>query len=122
MLVKVAKGVTRTLRDGAFEALRALHSVGFVLGDARLPNLLWRTSSLVWIDMREATDGASAFPAALQRADARTLAASLLALADADAAMPADVEATISRVPARGAGDDDPYRLLARAVWGVLRP
>ena len=121
------------LCDSAFDALRALHAAGFVHGDARLPNLLWRSgggedaggfangASLVWVDMRLATDGAAELPSAMQRADARTLAASLLGRADAESEMPAAVEAAISCVPAGCTKDDASYRALARAVWDEQR-
>ena len=78
--------------------------------------------------MRLASAGdASERPSAVRRADARMLSASLLGRAGADAALPRDVEAAVSRVPAgpaaRNAGDvdrDPSYRELSRAVWGEL--
>jgi hypothetical protein len=146
VLSKVDRGPTptRALCDGAFEALRELHAAGFAHGDARLPNLMrragergadggvsaGRASSLVWVDMRLASAGdALERPSAVQRADARTLAASLLGHAGtgADAALPRDVEAAVSRVAAGPAASDTEdgdrdlsYRELSRAVWGEL--
>ena len=134
VLGRVSTRTTWALCDSAFDALRALHAAGFVHGDARLPNLLWRGggvggegaggtsgASLVWVDMRLATGGASELPSAMQRADRRTLAASLLGRVDAETEMPAAIEAAISRVPAWGAGEYSSYRALARAVWDEKR-
>jgi len=101
----------------AFEALRALHEAGFVHGDARLPNLLARgrgaAAELLWIDLREASGEASAAGALLaQRADARSLAASALGVAQGGA-LPAHVDAVLGGVPAGGGAA---YAALAAAV------
>ena len=105
----------------AFEALRALHAAGVAHGDARLPNLVRRAEdgTLLWIDLREARskgapEGVQQSAAALQaaqRADARTLAASMLGLA-AGGVLPAAVVAALVDVPTSAAA----YAALAAAV------
>jgi hypothetical protein len=104
----------------AFAALRALHLAGFAHGDARTPNLLARGSAagaeLVWIDLRAATT--SALESA-QRADGRTLAASMLGVQPG--ALPAPIDEALAAVP----GGDEAYAALAAAVWtaaGCLEP
>jgi len=104
----------------AFAALRALHVAGFAHGDARTPNLLARGSGagaeLVWIDLRAATT--SALESA-QRADGRTLAASMLGVKPG--ALPAPINEVLAAVP----GGDEAYAALAVAVWtaaGCLSP
>jgi hypothetical protein len=67
----------------AFEALAALHAVGIIHGDLRVPNLLVVGKRLVWIDLRIASLHASGGPASsgpLERLDAATLARSVLKL------------------------------------------
>jgi hypothetical protein len=109
---------SRTRYAAAFAALRALHAVGFAHGDARLPNLLSRGrrsagADLVWVDLREAAAGALE---SAQRADAGTLAASLLGAAPG-AALPAPVAAALSTVPG---GGDAAYAALAAAGWAAF--
>ena len=100
---------------GAFAALHALHAAGFAHGDARLPNMVRHGSELLWIDMRDAAVDALA---AAQRADARTLAASALRLAqERSTALPASVESAVWEVPAGGGAA---YAALAAAVWAAL--
>ena len=120
-----APATTRALCDEAFEALRALHAAGFVHGDARLPNLLRRRGggSLVWIDMVVDASCASEPVAALQRADAQTLAASLMGRTSANFAMlPDDVKTAIGCVVPRTAAAGEAalekaiYQSIARAV------
>jgi len=98
----------------AFAALRALHALGFAHGDARVPNLLTRGSGaraeLVWIDLRVAT--VDALDCA-QRADGRTLAASVLGAAPGSA-LPMPVDAALAAVPGGGSAA---YTTLAAAVW-----
>ena len=96
----------------AFGSLRALHVTGFVHGDARLPNLLAAGSRAppLWIDMRAAAAGGTQADA--RRADARTLAESILGLPHA-AALPPDVAEALAAV-APGGGCD--YSTLAVAV------
>ena len=96
----------------AFTALRALHSKRFAHGDARLPNLLarGRAAELVWIDLRHSS--ADALESA-QRADGRTLAASVLGTTRA---LPAPVDAALNGVPD---GGDAAYVALAAAVWAA---
>ena len=98
----------------AFAALRALHALGFAHGDARVPNLLTRGSGaraeLVWIDLRAAT--VDALDCA-QRADGRTLAASVLGAAPGSA-LPMPVDAALAAVPGGGSAA---YTTLAAAVW-----
>jgi len=100
----------------AFAALRALHASGFAHGDARVPNLLTRGSGaraeLVWIDLRAAA--ADALESA-QRADGRTLAASVLNAAP-DAPPPLPVVEALAGVPS---GGSEAYATLAAAVWAA---
>jgi tRNA A-37 threonylcarbamoyl transferase component Bud32 len=100
----------------AFAALRALHALGFAHGDARVPNLLTRGSGaraeLVWIDLRAAAAGALE---SAQRADGRTLAASVLNAAP-DAALPLPVVEALAGVPS---GGSEAYAALAAAVWAA---
>ena len=103
----------------AFAALGALHAAGFAHGDARLPNLLARKgvdgAGLVWIDLRAAAADTLALASA-QRADGRTLAASVLGTAPGDA-LPAPVAAALAAVPS---GGKEAYEALAAAVWAVF--
>lgn len=96
----------------AFSSLRKLHESGLVHGDARLPNLLRRVGSFapVWIDMRVSF---SVVDHAL-RADAKTLALSILSTAFLDET----VETALASVP----GDASAYTGLAAAVWLRLSP
>ena len=94
----------------AFSSLCALHAAGFAHGDARLPNLVCVGPQLLWIDLRQAAAGAAE---AAQRADARTLAASALGVAQGGE-LPAPVRAALDGLPAGGAAA---YAALADAVW-----
>jgi aminoglycoside phosphotransferase len=110
-----------------FAALRALHAAGFTHGDARLPNLLATRAhgagaELRWIDLREAAMGSIAIDlreaamgslAPAQRADARSLAASALKVAQGSA-LSARINAALDNVPS---GGDAAYAALAAAVW-----
>ena len=91
----------------AFTSLHALHKLGFAHGDARLPNLLRRVGGVapVWIDMRVSV---SVVDYAL-RADAKTLALSILSTASLDET----VENALASVP----GDASAYTSVAAAVW-----
>lgn len=104
----------------AFAALQALHGCGMAHGDARLPNLLARRSEaesegddgqLVWIDLRNAACAVWS-----QRADARQLAVSVLALGEEDA-LPGAVARALQGVPQGGA---PAYAALAAAVHAAL--
>ena len=100
----------------AFEALRALHAVGIVHGDARLPNLLAsRTdgTKLLWIDLRQVSAEGLA---AAQRDDARSLAASTLRIAQGGA-LSTRIEEKLADVPD---GGDAAYTALAETVWATL--
>ena len=86
-----------------------------------MPNLVVRGrgagAELLWIDLREAAVGALA---AAQRADARTLAASVLGVScrgDAALSLPARVDAALDRVPD---GGDAAYAALAASVWAAF--
>ena len=100
----------------AFATLRELHAAGFAHGDARLPNLLRSEGGrLLWIDLREGADdsggsGEGGLQAA-QRADARTLAASLLGIGQGDE-LPEAVLAALAGVPA----DPGAYARVAEAL------
>ena len=102
----------------AFAALHDLHAAGFAHGDARLPNLLRSEGGrLLWVDFREGADdsggsGEGGMQAA-QRADARTLAASLLGIGQGGA-LPEAVLAALAAVPS----DPLAYARVARALLG----
>jgi tRNA A-37 threonylcarbamoyl transferase component Bud32 len=106
--------ITSLLRcKRVFEALAALHAKGFPHGDARLPNLLQRSSGeLAWIDVRSPTQCPAAFAA-----DREVLAASVLG-ARRGGAEHGLVEAALDAVAAaaQGAG----YGELAVAVHRAL--
>jgi len=105
----------------AFAALRSLHALGIVHGDARLPNLLSRklgdggasVEELLWIDLRSTLDNT---PERRQLADARTLAASVLGK-PAGTPLPASVVAALDNVPSGGV---EAYQALAAAVWAAF--
>ena len=127
----------------AFDALYQLHAAGFVHGDARLPNLVFgpvkgagvseapggegsgaggrggssgarSRSAMLWIDLRESECETLPFN---QRADARSLAASVLH-ARLSTFLPDSVEAALEVV-----SDSASYAALGAAVWkSALEP
>ncbi len=125
-----AEGVSVCRREAhciaAFAALRELHVAGFAHGDARLPNLLTRGAEgqqqLLWIDLREAAEGATLDAA--QRADAEALAASVLRLIFAGEGAAEQLRGAIELL--RGAIEQLPqggvaaYGALARAAWAAV--
>ena len=102
----------------AFVALCSLHAAGFAHGDARLPNLLackrGEVVKFLWIDLREA---AFCTLESAQRADVRTLAASVLASGTQGTVLPASVNAALGDIPA---GGEEAYVALAAAVWSAF--
>jgi hypothetical protein len=108
----------------AFAALHELHAAGFAHGDARLPNLLTREAEgqqLLWIDLREAAEGATLDAA--QRADAEALAASVMKLryAGEEAAelLRGAIELLRGAIEQLPQGGGAAYGALARAVWAA---
>jgi hypothetical protein len=110
-----APAASASASAGAFAALAALHAAGVTHGDARLANLLDVDGELRWIDLVGGVAAAPASPAfaALARADAETLARSLLRAA-APAALPEGVAAALG---AYAVGEPAAASALARAVW-----
>lgn len=105
-------------------SLKALHSAGFVHGDARLPNLMKHADgSLVWIDFRdsfiESDGGDSGLLTLSMRRDARTLVASMLGLAQIDVSVADDARfprCVLLALANLTAGDDAGYDALATAM------
>jgi hypothetical protein len=101
-----------------FEALAALHGKGFCHGDARLPNLLQRSSGeLVWIDMRALLTSAVALAA-----DREALAASVLGWQRGSAARGQVAAALEAAALAAQGGAAEGYGEIAAAVFGALAP
>ena len=111
--------------ERAFAALAALHGAGVVHGDARLANLLEVEGELRWVDLlgglADATERAAPAFRQLARADAETLAHSVLrraapaALPDAARAAAGDYAAAL----ASGSGAAAAAVALARIVWAA---
>ncbi len=107
----------------AFNSLAALHALGVVHGDARLPNLVLVDGAPSWVDLSPLLLAGAAHAAALAtycQDDAAMLARSFMrtAGADANAQLPAAVAAAVAAYDAQ-----QPARVsaLTAAVWAAAR-
>jgi tRNA A-37 threonylcarbamoyl transferase component Bud32 len=102
--------------EEAFEALSALHRVGIIHGDPRIPNLLLVDKKPAWIDLHSAVLLPSV-PKTMQAAqfDAAILVGSILAKA---AAVPTDVSAALDCYDYT---TPNSIKALAARVWAAYR-
>ena len=96
----------------AFDALAALHKLGIIHGDPRLPNLLLVDGSACWVDLFSSASRVA--PDSL-RYDAAVLVRSVLSLASEDA-LPTGVERVLRRY---SAAETESVTALAAEVWAA---